>query len=365
MVKNYSLRARLLLWVLGSNILLWVTAGALVWRDASHDLEQLLNHLADNSLTQDALLHERQELLSELVWSLIWPLVIGLPILALVIAFVIYRTNRSLSRLGDTLANRKPLSFTPVESDDLPSELLPVVNELNHLFTRMQLSVEKEQRFTSDAAHELRTPIAAMRAQAQVAAMSDGAADRQHALSELMISCDRGGHLVAQLLALARLESPIQGLKTEKNFDLIKLLREVMAWMMTDAQAKQQNIYLDQDSEDQVVMVTADDALLGMLLRNLLDNAIRYSPMNAEISVQVQWHNAKPNLLIEDSGPGMSDSDMLHLGERFFRSQNNDSTGSGLGWSIVRQIAAAQNLRLDVGRSERLGGLQVSVFINQ
>ncbi len=364
MIKNYSLRARLLLWVLGSNIILWVTAGALVWRDASHDLEQLLNHMADNSLTQEALLHERQELLSELVWSLIWPLVVGLPILALVITFVIYRANRSLSRLGSNLANRKPLTFTPVLSNDLPSELVPVVNELNHLFTRMQQSVEKEQRFTADAAHELRTPIAAMRAQAQVAAMCDGVADQQHALNELMVSCDRGSHLVAQLLALARLESPIQALKTEKTFDLIKLLREVMALMMTEAQAKQQNFYFDQDSEDQVVMVTADEALLGMLFRNLFDNAIRYSPLNAEITVKVQISNANPNVLIEDSGPGMPESDILRLGERFFRSQSNNSAGSGLGWSIVRQIAAAQNLRLKVDRSERLGGLRVQVCIS-
>lgn len=355
----------MLLWVVGSNILIWTLAGSLVWYDASHDISELLTKVIDNTYTHDYLLHEREELLDDLIWSLVWPLLIGLPVLALIVTLIIYRTNRSLSRLGDTLANRKPLTFIPVQSNDLPSELLPVVNELNHLFTRMQQSVEKEQRFTADAAHELRTPIAAMRAQAQVAAMSDDAVDRQHALNELMISCDRGSHLVAQLLALARLESPIQGLPTGIAFDLMKLLRELMSGMMTESQKKQQIIGLESDSEVPVLMVTADEILLRTLFRNLIDNAIRYCPAGSEISVSAQMREGNACVLIEDSGSGMSDSDIVRLGERFFRSQNNDSSGSGLGWSIVRQIAVAQNLRIEVGRSARLGGLSVSVHISQ
>lgn len=347
--------------MLGSNILLWSLAGTLVWQDAAHDLSELLDKIANNSYSHDALLHERQELLHDLLWSLIWPLVIGLPILAAIVTMVIYWANRSLSHLSTTLATRKPLTFTAVPASDLPRELLPVVDELNHLFARMQSSVEKEQRFTADAAHELRTPIAAMRAQAQVARMCTDEHDRQHALTELMVSCDRASHLVAQLLVLARLEGSVQGLPAEKTFDLTKLLRNVMAWMATDAQAKQQHLSLEQDSDRPEIMVRADETLMGILLRNLLDNTVRYSPMGAEISVTLTDHAGVQGVLIEDSGKGMSEAEIARLGERFFRSQANDSIGSGLGWSIVRQISVAQNLRIEVGQSKRLGGL--SVFI--
>jgi two-component system sensor histidine kinase QseC len=365
MVKNYSLRARLLLWVVGSNILIWTLAGSLVWYDAAHDISELLAKIIDNTYTHDYLLHEREELLDDLIWSLVWPMIIGLPVLALIVTLIVYLTNRNLSRLGDTLANRKPLTFIPVESDDLPSELLPVVEELNHLFARMQRSVEKEQRFTADAAHELRTPMAAMRAQAQVASMSIDEIDRQHALSELMVSCDRGSHLVDQLLALARLENAMPSSPTGTFFDLMKLLRELMAGMMTESQKKYQIFGLGSTADMPLLMVTADEVLMRTLFRNLIDNAIRYSPAGSEIAVSAQIRGGKVCVLIEDSGSGMSDIDIDRLGERFFRSQNNDSTGSGLGWSIVRQIATAQNLQINVGRSERLGGLGVWVYISQ
>jgi two-component system sensor histidine kinase QseC len=145
----------------------------------------------------------------------------------------------------------------------------------------------------------------------------------------------------------------------------MKLLRELMAGMMIESQKKHQIFGLGSAADMPLLMVTADEVLMRTLFRNLIDNAIRYSPTGSEIAASAQIREDKVCVLIEDSGSGMSDNDIDRLGERFFRSQNNDSTGSGLGWSIVRQIATAQNLQINVGRSERLGGLGVWVYVSQ
>lgn len=192
----------------------------------------------------------------------------------------------------------------------------------------MRESVEKEQRFTSAAAHELRTPISAMRAQAQVASLSDDLTVQRHALSELMIACDRASHLVNQLLYLARLENENQQVPLHvqtQRFDLNRLLRTMLALATMQAQAKNQTISLDSDSEYPVFLVGRNEALIGSLLRNLLDNAVRYSPRDAKIEVNIQSKSEQTCIEIADSGPGMSEADMAQLGERFFRSQKSNT----------------------------------------
>lgn len=361
MVNNYSLRTRLLTWVLGSNIALWGVSGLIMWYEAKHEMEQLLEHLLDGTFTAEKFQHERLELLQTLALGLVWPLVAVLPLLALVIAYVIYRANRNLTALGNDLANRTALSFEPVKVELLPIEVVPVVNQLNNLFRRMKNSVENEQRFTSAAAHELRTPIAAIRAQAQVASMSVDPADRQHALKELMISCDRSGHLIDQLLALARIENSAHVAPVVETFDLLRTLRTTVAMVITEAQAKNQTLSFDSASDLHKLMVRGNDALVGTLLRNLIENAIRYSHAGASILVTVNVKAGKPCVIVEDNGPGMTQAEIAQLGEKFFRAQNTTSTGSGLGWSIVRQIASSEHLAIDVCAASQQGGLRVTV----
>ena len=138
----------------------------------------------------------------------------------------------------------------------------------------------------------------------------------------------------------------------------------MLALATMQAQAKNQTISLDSDSEYPVFLVGRNEALIGSLLRNLLDNAVRYSPRDAKIEVNIQSKSEQTCIEIADSGPGMSEADMAQLGERFFRSQKIEHRdGSGLGWSIVKQIAASENLHIDVRRSANLGGLSVTVCI--
>ncbi|MBK6367395.1 MAG: hypothetical protein IPF65_09095 [Polaromonas sp.] len=365
MAKHYSLRSRLLFWIIGGNIVLWLASGLIVWYEASRELEILLVNLLNGNLTAEKFQSERLELIRSLVRTLIWPLAVSLPLMAIGIAIAIHFASRSLTNLSDSLASRSSLSFEPVETQNLPIEVKPVVDQLNGLFERMRESVEKEQRFTSAAAHELRTPISAMRAQAQVASLSDDLTVQRHALSELMIACDRASHLVNQLLYLARLENENQQVPLHvqtQRFDLNRLLRTMLALATMQAQAKNQTISLDSDSEYPVFLVGRNEALIGSLLRNLLDNAVRYSPRDAKIEVNIQSKSEQTCIEIADSGPGMSEADMAQLGERFFRSQKIEHRdGSGLGWSIVKQIAASENLHINVRRSANLGGLSVTV----
>ena len=365
MAKHYSLRSRLLFWILVSNLVLWSVSGFFMWIEAKHDLEELLIHLLDGEMSAEKFQHERLELLQSMSLGLVWPLAAVLPLLALVVTLVVYRANRHLTALGDDLAKRSALSFDPVESHNLPSEVLPVVDKLNGLFARMRASVEKEQRFTSAAAHELRTPIAAMRAQAQVASLSLDSVAQKHALQELMISCDRASHLVDQLLYLARLENENHKTPPQvqtQQFDLNRLLRNMLALATMQAQVKNQTISLDSDSEKPIFVAGRNEALIGSLLRNLLDNAVRYSPRDANIEVNILSKSDHICIEIEDSGPGMTAAEIAQLGERFFRSQKLEHRdGSGLGWSIVKQIALSEKLGIDVRQSTRLGGLSVTV----
>jgi two-component system sensor histidine kinase QseC len=217
--------------------------------------------------------------------------------------------------------------------------------------------VQSERRFTADAAHELRTPIAAIRAQAQVAlGAGDDVAERTHALQTTLAGCDRASRLVDQLLTLARLEAAPAAQTT--RVDLGAVVRRVTGDLMQGALARQQDVEV---MAEKPCAVAAQEVLLGVLVRNLLDNAMRYSPAHARIRAQVRMEGGVAVLQVQDSGPGMSDEAISHLGERFFRVLGNDQPGSGLGWSIVRRVLAVMGAQAEIARSAELGGLSVTI----
>ena len=216
--------------------------------------------------------------------------------------------------------------------------------------------VAAERRFTADAAHELRTPIAAIRTQAQVALAEVDSAARTHALRATLAGCDRATRLVDQLLTLSRLEAGAQ--PATLPVDLGALAQRVVADLAPRAIDQGQALGLDAAPG---CLVQGSDALLGVLLRNLVDNALRYSPAGAEARVVVRRAQGQVQLQVDDSGPGLAEADLARLGERFFRVLGSGQDGSGLGWSIVRRIAAAQGATVVVGRSAALGGLAVTV----
>jgi two-component system sensor histidine kinase QseC len=298
----------------------------------------------------------RGSILWAVLRSTLWPMVVALPLLGLAVWWAVYRGVQPIRRLGRTLAERQPQALEPVTLDNAPAEMAPMIASLNSLFERIGHLLESERRFTADAAHELRTPIAAIRVQAQVAMGEADESLRKHALQSTLEGCDRATRLVEQLLSLSRLEaveSPVMA-----AVDLRALAQRVVAELAPKAIGKYQTLEFE---GAEPCSIPGNETLLTVLVRNLVDNAVRYSPPAARIKVAVHSQAGPVVLSVEDSGPGLNEADRKRLGERFFRVTGSLESGSGLGWSIVRRIAAVHRLALQVDSSAELGGLAVRV----
>ncbi|OYU42644.1 MAG: two-component sensor histidine kinase, partial [Burkholderiales bacterium PBB4] len=296
-------------------------------------------------------IHTRQEIVLTVLRGMLLPLLVALPLLAVLLWSSVRLVLAPLRKLSEQVSLRDPQALSPLPLEGLPTEMQSLVGELNALLARIALMVETERRFTADAAHELRTPIAAIRAQAQVA-MGAGAdeAQRRVALETTLAGCDRAARLVDQLLTLARLEVEGGDARAAGNTDLAAVAQGDAADLaQLELEAAPQS------------RVHAHEVLLAILLRNLLDNALRYAPDGARIQVSVQSEAGLVRLVVQDSGPGMSPANRERLGERFFRVLGHQQPGSGLGWSIVQRIATVTGAQLAVEQSVALGGLQVSV----
>jgi two-component system sensor histidine kinase QseC len=301
-------------------------------------------------------IESRASILWAVMRSTLWPMAVALPLLALAAGWAVYRGLTPLRRLGLALAARAPQALNPLVLADAPSEMAPMLAELNGLFERIAELMNSERRFTADAAHELRTPIAAIRAQAQVALGEPDEALRRHALLSTLAGCDRATRLVEQMLTLSRLEAGAA--PALASIELGALVRSVVADIAPLALQKSQTIAVE---ATQRFDVPGDATLLAVLVRNLVDNAIRYSPAHASVKVAVSRAGATVRLSVEDSGPGMGETELQRVGERFFRVLGSGEEGSGLGWSIVRRIAHVHGVSVKTGRSAALGGLSVAV----
>jgi two-component system, OmpR family, sensor histidine kinase QseC len=293
--------------------------------------------------------------------GMLLPFLIALPLLALLIWWVVRHGFAPLRALSENLLLRNPQALHAIQlGEHMPSEMQPMVNALNGLFGRIDAMLISERRFTADAAHELRTPIAAIRAQAQVA-IGAGTHDveRNHALQATLKGCDRATRLVDQLLTLARLESHTVDISLPPSTsDISAICRHEIAQLAPHALMQHQNIELN---AARTSIIQVDDVLLGVLVRNLIDNALRYSKAGSSVNVQVNQNATTTSLQVEDSGQGMTEYEIARLGERFFRVLGHDQPGSGLGWSIVQRICKVTGACLDVGKSSQLGGLSVKV----
>ncbi len=303
-------------------------------------------------------LDSRDEILRAVLVGFLPPLTIALPLLLIGLWWNVRSGLQPLQRLRQVLLKRDTQTLTPVRVPDTPQEVQPMLDALNDLLQRLAQRLETERRFTADAAHELRTPIAAIRAQAQVA-LSAATNDqvRQQALQDTLFGCDRASRVVEQLLTLARVEGP-QDLVSEP-FRLDQLAQQVMADLTPEALRRGQTLEL---LAPEPLQVSGQSTLWHILLRNLIDNALRYSPEGTLVRINAQRLDANQvQVTVADGGAGLSSADMARLGERFFRVLGTQASGSGLGWSIVRHIARLQQVDVQVGKSTDLGGLQVTL----
>ncbi|MFZ5756282.1 MAG: ATP-binding protein [Pseudomonadota bacterium] len=279
----------------------------------------------------------RDELASEIALATFVPHLVGIPLMALLIGLLIGRGLAPLERLRRALAGRDAHNLEPVGVSDVGVELQPMVEELNELLSRLQASFERERRFTADASHELRTPLAALRVQAENALAATDDEARRHALAALLRGVDRAARLVSQLLTLARLEPDMETAAFRPQ-RLDALIREELAELAPLAMRRRQEFEFTDEMPGAVV--AGDAALLGILIRNLADNALRYSPEGSLVRVLVRdAGQGQVEMQVLDEGPGVPPGSEERVFERFFRVDSGRGDGAGLGLAIVRRIA--------------------------
>lgn len=299
----------------------------------------------------------RDEIVANIVEHLAWPLLVALPLLGLLIWLAIRRTLQPLRLLRRQIEERAPDSLTAIDAGRAPVEVVPLIESLNQLFRRVGALRENERRFTADAAHELRTPLAALRAQAQVARGASDDAERARALGNVIAGADRAAHLVDQLLTLARLEP--EGFRAERaRCDLVELCKQALGEAANGAMEKAVELELIADAP---AGIRGDPLLLRVVLRNLLDNAVRYSPKGTVVRVTVSDAGPGPRLRVADEGPGVTEEELAQLGRRFHRLLGTEETGTGLGLSIVKRIAELHGASLMFDRAGPAGGLAVTL----
>ena len=289
------------------------------------------------------------------------PVWIAAPLLAVLIWGLVRWGLGPLDRLTAGVKQRSPADLSPLRPQSAPTEVLPLVGALNSLFARIAVARERDRRFAADAAHELRTPLAAIRAHAQVARHAKDAAESQKAIADVLVGVDRGTRVVEQLLALARVEHDAMG-EGAQPIDMAELARETIALMASAAVARNIDLGLEvEPGLDATVLGNAD--LLSSMLRNLVDNALRYSPDGAWVTVRLARRGGDLLLRVEDSGPGIPSELRARVLHRFFRASGSATSGSGLGLSIVAAIVESHHGSLALSERAEGAGLIVDVSL--
>lgn len=294
----------------------------------------------------------RDDLALDIVSSQLMPWLIILTLMLLLLIGLVSYELRPLRKMAHELLHRAPDDSQPLETKSLPQEVLPFINALNHLFARTHELMVNERRFISDAAHELRSPLAALKVQAEVAQLAgNDLVMRETALANLHVGIDRVSRLVEQLLMLSRLDSSAT-LHDVQALSFQTLLQQSVMNVWHMAQRSGVDIHLEMPEAP--VMLRGQPLLLEVMLRNILDNTIRYCPAGSKVKITL----TDKMLTIIDNGPGVSQEYLTSLGERFFRPPGQMKTGSGLGLSIVRRIAALHRMQASFSNTEE-GGFAV------
>ncbi|MGR8998679.1 MAG: ATP-binding protein [Gammaproteobacteria bacterium] len=301
----------------------------------------------------------RAELTDEISSHLATQFLFGLPFLGAVIWFIVGLSLKPINRLEKALAKREANYLKPLSIKKLPNEIMPVVNEINNLFVQLERAFEHERRFTADASHELRTPLAGLLTQAHVALRTTDEEVRKQALSRIKQAVNRMSYMVQQLLTFSRIESNTEFL-TKQNTMVNREIIHVIADLEPEAHKKQ---IIMEFVEDNVVPVTVNGPLVEILIRNIIDNAIKYTPVKGNVLITVSGQEKYLQLCVEDSGPGIAPDQYEKSLERFHRCVETANTvkGTGLGFSMVQRIAAIHNADLILGVSQ-WGGLKVTVL---
>lgn len=300
----------------------------------------------------------RDDLTNQMVLSQMWIWFASLPLLLGLIVWLINQELKTLRSVGEALQQRTPECPDPLPTD-VPKEILPLVASLNHFFARTANQLLRERRFTSDAAHELRSPLAGLKIQTELAQMAgDDSEMREKALHNLTQGINRATQLIDQLLTLSRLDNlkQLEGLET---IEWEKLIHSLISELYFAAQKQQIELQFEPLAVPHTTQ--GQPLLISMMLRNLLENAIKYAQRGATVRISLY----KEKIIIADNGGGVDESELPKLGQRFYRPAGQNEKGSGLGLSIVHRIAELHHYRLQLANQELGGrsGLAVTIFL--
>ncbi|MFQ1045452.1 sensor histidine kinase [Acinetobacter sp. NIOH-H-8] len=284
-----------------------------------------------------------------ILWILQW----------LILRFAIKRQLRPLNKISREIGSKSAQDLSPIQSPDPEiTELQPIVRQLNAMLSRLEKSLAAEQRFTADASHELRSPLSAIQMRLQVLKRKyQEDAQLRQALQMIQNDVNRGTQILENLLLLARLDPEHAEQLPKQQVNLKVLVQEVLQALQPFAQEKE--IHWNLKLEDAVIEANAE--LIFSCIRNLVDNAIRYTPMQGQVEIRTIVEGQNLQLMIENSGEGIQEEVVQRLGERFYRALGTRTQGSGLGLSICQKIMQLHTAKIDYTPSV-LGGLKVSLI---
>ena len=290
----------------------------------------------------------RERLVSDLIKGLLWPAMLIVPLLGLLIWLILGRGLRPLQLMATDLKSRRVDDMRPVDTSQTPPELTPLATSLNSLFSKVETARQHEREVTAFAAHELRTPLAGLKTQAQVAIATQDPDARARALRNIVISVDRTSRLVRQLLAIARIDAQ-DDVQQKDEINLGQLLDEIISAETTAEPAK---VVLD-PALYKISFLTNRD-LLTVALRNLHENAIQHIQKDGRVSWSASYEKTGVNITVDDDGPGIPDTEMPLVTTRFFRGRHKSPYGSGLGLSIVQ--LAVEKLGATLALNNKIDG---------
>lgn len=301
----------------------------------------------------------RDEMASESLLGTLTPLFILIPLLIFIVAYFIRKIFKAITRLSLEIDERDEQDLHSISAALLPLEIKPFVAAINRLLKRVRLSMDAQHRFVADAAHELRSPLTALSLQAERLSNSEMSVGAQERLARLREGIDRGRKLLDQLLALARLQASAP--TNPGQVSIQQIFRRVLEDLMPLAESKGTDIGVTNDIDTELL---TDEMDLITLVKNLVDNAIRYSPQGGRVDLSIRNENAATRIIIEDNGPGIPETEWQRVFAPFYRILGSRETGTGLGLSIVDAIANRLNAKVSLAYSnvELKSGLQVSVI---
>ncbi len=317
---------------------------AYTWRDLStRDIGPVLLVAAES-------VDRRTQLANDIIKGVIIPQFIVLPIAVLLVWFGLSRGVAPINALQRRLRARRPDDLSPIDERQAPSEIGPLITAMNDLLSRLEATLLAQKRFVADAAHQLKTPLAGLRTQAELAMREEPTANTQASLEQIIAGTTRATRLVNQLLLMANAENP--NTTEMPPTDLTHLAREqIQKWVHV---ALDQGIDLGFEGPEHPLYIKGQNLLLSEALNNLIDNAIRYTPAPGHITVSLYEQRDEIVLAVEDSGPGIAVDERERVFDRFYRVLGSGVDGSGLGLAIVREIAQRHQARVIVTESHRL-----------